>query len=87
VGDFLVEGIDVGWGTETGLAPGLFTESLGQPLFQVVDSGVEPDGAFVGGEQVGVQRGSADRRVDAVTGGGTVKLTLIMIYFAKATTK
>jgi hypothetical protein len=29
-GDLLVEGVDIGWGAEPGLAPGLVTESLGQ---------------------------------------------------------
>ncbi len=51
VRDLLVESVDIGWGTESGLAPGMVTERLGQALFQVLDSGAEPDGAFVSGEQ------------------------------------
>ena len=56
MGDPLVECVDVDRGSEPGLAPGLFAEGLGQSFFQVLDSGVEPDGAFVGGEEVGLQR-------------------------------
>src|SRR6266568_1534256 len=66
--DLVVEGVDVGWGAESGLAPRLFAKSLGQAFFQVLDAGVEPDGAFVSGEQVGLQRGSGDRRAGAVAG-------------------
>jgi hypothetical protein len=32
----------------------LFAECLGQPLLELADAGVEPGGAFVGGEQVGL---------------------------------
>jgi hypothetical protein len=56
MGDPLMERVDVDRGTKPGLAPGLFAECLGQSLFQVLDPGVEPDGAFVGGEQVDLQR-------------------------------
>ena len=63
--DALVEGVDVGRGAEPGLAPGPFTEGLRQPFLEVLDSGVEPGSAFVGGEQVGLQRGSGDRRAGA----------------------
>jgi hypothetical protein len=52
--DALVEGVDIGGGAEPGLAPGLFTERLGEPLLELADAGVEPGGAFVGGEQVGL---------------------------------
>jgi hypothetical protein len=54
-GDLLVESTDVSWGAEAGLAPGLLAEGFGEPLFQVLGSGVEPGGAFVGGKQVGLQ--------------------------------
>ena len=70
LGDLLVEGVDVGGGAEPGLAPGVLAEGFGQALFEVLDSGVEPGGAFVGGEQVGLQRGSGDRRAGALAAGG-----------------
>src|SRR5271169_6547950 len=60
--DLLVEGVDVGGGAEPGLAPCLGPECLRQASFQVLEPGVEPDGAFVSGEQVCLQRGSGDRR-------------------------
>ena len=63
VGDLLGEGVDVGWGAEAGLAPGVLTECFREALLEVLDAGVQPGGAFVGGEQVGLQRGSGDRRV------------------------
>ena len=69
-GDLLVEGVDVGGVAEPGLAPGVLAEGLGEPVFEVLDSGVEPCGAFVRGEQVGLQRGSGDRRAGALAGGG-----------------
>jgi hypothetical protein len=55
VGDLLGEGVDVGGDPEPGLAPDLLAECLRQAFFEVLDSAVEPDGAFVGGEQVGLQ--------------------------------
>ena len=58
--DALVEGVDVDGGAEPGFAPGLFTEGFGQPLLQLLNAGIEPGGAFVGGEQVGLQRGAGD---------------------------
>ncbi len=64
--DLLVEGVDVGGCAEPGLAPGLLAERFGEALFELLDSGVEPDGAFVGGEQVGLQRGPRDARTGAV---------------------
>ena len=51
----LAEGVDVGGDAEPGLAPGLLTECLGQAFLELPDAGVEPDGALVGGEQVGLQ--------------------------------
>ena len=55
VGDLLAEGVDVGGSAESGLVPGLFAECFGQAFFQLADVGGEPDGAFVRGEQVGLQ--------------------------------
>jgi hypothetical protein len=66
--DALVEDVDVGRGAEPGLALGLFAEGFGQPFLEVLDAGVEPGGAFVGGEQVGLQRGTGDRRPGAAAG-------------------
>ena len=60
VGDFLAERVDVGGGAEPGFAPRLFAERIGQPLFELADAGAEPDGAFVGGEQVGLQGCAGD---------------------------
>ena len=37
--DLLVEGVDVGWGSESGFAPGLVAERLGEAFFQVLDAG------------------------------------------------
>jgi hypothetical protein len=47
MGDFLVERVDVGGRAEPGLAPRLFAERSGKPLFELADACVEPDGAFV----------------------------------------
>ena len=55
VGDRLAEGVDVGGDAEPGLASGLLTECLGQAFLELPDAGVEPDGALMGGEQVGLQ--------------------------------
>ena len=68
LGDALVEGVDVGWGAEPGLAPGLFAERFGEPFLELLDAGVEPGGAFVGGEQVGLQRGAGDRGAGVLVG-------------------
>ena len=54
-GDLLVEGVDVGGGAEPGGVPGVLAESVGEVTFEVLDSAVEPGGAFVCGEQVGLQ--------------------------------
>jgi hypothetical protein len=54
-GDLLLESTDVSRCAEAGLAPGLLAKGLGEPLFHVLGSGVEPGGAFVGGKQVGLQ--------------------------------
>jgi hypothetical protein len=70
VGDLLVEGVDIGRGAEPGFAPGVLAERVGQAFFEVLDSGVESGGAFVGGEQVGLQRGSGDCRAGVCAGSG-----------------
>ena len=73
VGDLLVEGVDVGRGTEAGLAPGVLAEGFGEAFLQLLDTRVEPDRAFVGGEQVGLQWRPHDfRRIfvtDAIRSG------------------
>ena len=68
-GDLLVKGVDVGGGAEPGVVPGALAEGVGEPTFEVLDAAVQPGGAFVGGEQVGLQRGSGDRRAGALAGG------------------
>jgi hypothetical protein len=60
VGDLLVEGVDVGGGAQAGLAPGVLAQCGGETLFEMLDASVKPGGAFVGGEEVGLQRGSGD---------------------------
>ena len=70
VGDFLAEGVDVGGGAEPGFAPCLFAERFGQPLLELADAGAEADGAFVGGEQVGLQGCAGDGGSCGVAGGG-----------------
>ncbi len=60
VGEFVLEGVDVGGGAEPGLAPGLVAESFGQASFEVAVAGAEPERAFVGGEQVCLQGGPGD---------------------------
>ena len=55
VGDLLLELVDVGRGAEPGLAPGLLADVFGEALLELLDAGVQPGGAFVGGEQVGLQ--------------------------------
>jgi len=35
------------------LAPRLFSEDFGQAVLELLDAGGQPQGAFVGGEQVG----------------------------------
>jgi hypothetical protein len=70
VGDLLAEGVDVCGGAEPGFVPGLIAECLGQALFEQLNAGGEPDGAFVSGEQVGLQGCSGDARAVAVAAGG-----------------
>jgi hypothetical protein len=69
VDDPLVEGVDIGGRSESGLAPGFLAKSLRQTFFQVLNAGVESDGAFVGGERVSLKRGSGDRWASAVAHG------------------
>jgi hypothetical protein len=47
----------------------LLAERLGQAFFELLDAGVEPDGAFVSGEQVGLQRDLGDGRAYAFVDG------------------
>jgi hypothetical protein len=70
VGDLLVEGVDIDGRVQPGFAPCLLPECLGEPFLEVLYSGVEPVGALVRGEEVGLQGGSGDRRAGAVTGSG-----------------
>jgi hypothetical protein len=69
MGDFLAEGIDVGGRAEPGFAPRLFAERIGQPLLELPDAGAEPDGAFVGGEQVSLQGCAGDGEAGGVSRG------------------
>jgi hypothetical protein len=70
MGDLLGEGIDVGGRAEPGFAPGLLAERPGQVLFELPDAGGEPRRAFMGGEQVGLQRGAGDSRAGGAAAGG-----------------
>jgi len=70
VGDFLVERVDVGGCAEPGFTPCLFAERIRQQLFELPDAGVEPDGAFVGGEQVSLQGCAGDSGACGFPGGG-----------------
>ncbi len=63
--DALVELVDVGGCAQTGLAPALLAERLGESPLQMLDASGEPDGTFVCGEQVGLQRRATDDRSDA----------------------
>jgi hypothetical protein len=60
LGDPGGERVDVGRRAESGFAPGLLAERFGQALFELPDAGVEPDGAFVGGEEVRLQGRAGD---------------------------
>jgi hypothetical protein len=50
--------------------PGLLAECFGEAFLELPNSCGEADGAFVRGEQVGLQRGSGDGRAGLVAGGG-----------------
>ena len=52
----------VGGGGEPGLVPGLLAERSGQAVFELPDAAGEPECAFVGGGQVGLQRSVGDAR-------------------------
>ena len=69
-GDRVIESIDAGGCAEPGFPPGLLAERLGQALFELLGAGSEPEGAFVGGGQVCLQRGPGDGRPGAFAGGG-----------------
>ena len=71
VADFLLEGVDVGGGTEAGFAPGLLAERFGEAFFELADAGGEPQRPLVGGEQVRLQGRPGDAGAGgAVAGGG-----------------
>jgi hypothetical protein len=53
-------------GAESGLAPGLIAEGLGEATHEVLVVGGEARGVFVGGEQVGLQGGHARCRAEGV---------------------
>jgi hypothetical protein len=61
VRDLLVQGVEVGWGAQPGLAPCVLTGCFGEAFLEVLNANVQPGGAFVGGEQVGLQRSAGDR--------------------------
>ena len=69
VGDLVAEGVDVGGRAEPGVAPGLLAEHLGQAVFELLDTGIEPGRPLVGGEQVGLQRCPGDGRAGSFAGG------------------
>ena len=70
VDDFLVQDVDVGGRAEPGFTPCLLAECFGEPLFELPVPGVEPDGAFAGGEQVRLQGRAGDSRARGGPGGG-----------------
>jgi len=71
VDDPLVELVDVVGCAEPGLAPGLLAEQFGQPFLELLGACGQAGAALLGGQQVGLQRGSADRGPDA---GGVRRL-------------
>lgn len=68
--DLLVKSVDVDGRYERGLAPGALTERFGQAFLELLDAAVQSDRAFVGGEQVGLQRCSGDGGAGVVAVGG-----------------
>ena len=56
----LGEAAGVGGGGEAGLVSGLLAERFGQAVFELPDAAGEPEGAFVGGGQVGLQGSVGD---------------------------
>ena len=68
--NLLAEGVDIGGRAEPGLAPCLFAERFGRAFLKLPDAGVQPDGAFVGREQAGLQRRPGHGRAGPVTGDG-----------------
>jgi len=73
-GDRVIESIDAGGCAEPGFPPGLLAERLGQAVFELLDAGMQPDGALAGGEQAGVQRRPGDGRAGAAAGSGRASL-------------
>jgi hypothetical protein len=59
--DLLFELVDVVGRAESGLAPGVLVEQFGQACLELLGSGGHASTAVLGGEQVGLQGGSADR--------------------------
>ena len=70
VGDFLVQGVDVGGCAEPGFAPCLLAERFGEPFLELPGAGVEPQRAFMGGEQVRLQGRAGDGGAWRVSGEG-----------------
>ena len=60
-GDAAMELFDVVGGTEAGLAPGLFADQLGETTFEALNLGGVAGASLLGGVQVGLERGPADR--------------------------
>ncbi|GGZ80067.1 hypothetical protein [Streptomyces bluensis] len=60
-GDLVLEFVDVGGGTQAGLAPDLLSQCLGQALLQLLDTRDEPGVAGLGVGELGLERGTADR--------------------------
>ena len=83
VHDLLLELVDVVGGAEPGLAPGLFAEQLGQAVLELVGAGGHADAALLGGEQVGLQGGPADRGSGA-WGGWAVGLSAAWICSSRS---
>ena len=68
--DLLGEGVEVGGHAEAGLAPGLLAECFGGAFLELPGARVQAERAFVGGEQVGLQRGAGDARPGGVVADG-----------------
>jgi hypothetical protein len=69
VGHLLLELADVIGLSETGLAPDLLAESIGETVLKLADAGCQAGGALVGGKQVGLQGGPGDGRPGYRPGG------------------
>src|ERR1035441_10379973 len=49
---------------------GLLAERFGEPFFELAGAGGEPQGAFVGGEEIGLQGRAGDARAGGSCSGG-----------------